>query len=116
MNVTVRNYLKSCDKQVPTEGVVVVTGANTATPLAVGSVAVKFQKLWLYPAKANTSGLLTPNTGTVYAGKTPNNQPDALASNGGPIKYEYPLGQCGDLTQVNIQAANIGDGVFYTYT
>ena len=115
MNVTIRNNLKSCDAQAPTEAMVNISAPNVSTPLAIGASIVRYQKLWIYPYKNIAAGLPVLNVGTVYVGKGANNV-DILVNNGGPICYEFPLGQCGDLRSVTAQGGTAGDGVFISYT
>jgi len=101
-----------------TNGFSIIREANKMQPLSDNAKLV-FEKLWIYPAKGAAAGLLTANVGTVYLGKTGAGDPmtpDALANGDGPLKYELAPGQKLRLQDVLLQGANVGDGVFFTYT
>lgn len=107
-------------KPIFTSGWSILRAANTIQPLSDNDKLV-FEKCWIYPAKgSNTRGLLdVANVGTVYIGKAGAGDPmtpDALANGDPPLKIELAPGQKLRLRDVLIQGANVGDGVFYTYT
>lgn len=129
MNVTVQNYLRACALQKPMEALIVLAASNTLTQLtaylaananqvlvgALPSAAqpILYSKLWIYPFKAMAaSGQPTVNANNIWVGKTSKNTPDLIEpSITEPIKYEWPLGQCGDLRDIWI-SGTATDGVF----
>jgi hypothetical protein len=140
MNVTLRNYRNTNDlKRVGnglTEGLFIIpTGSTNASvqllacnttaggaALVVSPNPVRYAKLWLYPASAAPGGPLTANAQTIFAGRSAANQPDSMqktdlpsaTSDGSPMLYETPLGECYDLRDVYLYGT-AGDGVFIQY-
>lgn len=51
------------------EGIHVLADTNTIERLTTDQ-SLFFQKLWLYPHKAESGGILTPNSGDIYLGKS----------------------------------------------
>jgi len=115
MNVTIRNFSAYQDNPPYHEAFIILAATNTPQRLSAASTMVKFQHLWIYPgtaANAGRAGGLVANAGTIYAGKSAAVQPDPLANTDvTPLEYDYPLGQCGDLTAMYITGTQ-ADGAF----
>lgn len=105
-------------KPIFTNGFKTISVANTIEPLSPNDKLV-FEKLWLYPAKGAAGGLLTANVGNIYIGKAGSGDkmtPDGLAPGDSAFTITLAPGQKLRLRDVIIQGANVGDGVFYSYT
>ncbi len=92
--------------------------ANKITSLS-DSKSETFNRLWLWPASAVTSGgKLTANAGDVYVGERTDSgdvTPDKLGTDDLSFLIQLPEGQTKLLRDVIVQADNSGDGVFFKY-
>jgi hypothetical protein len=105
-------------KPIFTNGFSIIKRANVMQPLSENDKLV-FEKCWIYPASGAAAGLLVDNAGDVYVGKTGSGDPmtpDKLAVGALPVGILLAPGQKLRLKDILLQGANVGDGVFFTYT
>jgi len=97
-----------------------IISANVIQTVAANQKGFRWNKAWIYPASGIAdTGLLAVNVGDVYVGKRGAGKdctPDLLTTGDGPIKYELPVGQVMRLEDIIVQGANVGDGVFISFT
>lgn len=113
--VTVTSENATLAAVAPVEGITVIAANDTIQALSTSAVYVS--EITLYPAKAVSNGVLTPNTaGDVYIGRSATYLPDKRATTDTdyPCRYTVPTGKKMLLSSIRIRG-KAGDGVFYTY-
>lgn len=99
-----------------TEGIYNIAVTNAIEPITTDPTLL-FQRIALYPAKAVVNGILTPNTGDIYLGRSLIYLPDKRvpADVDYPVIYELPLGAKMRLADIRIKGT-LGDGVLFSFT